>query len=299
MDHQLSFETAKNMFPRDYGLEKTVGYDQKKTPYPRLSKVIDVETLRQRLIHQRNNELENNEDKHQARNMRMASVDLSDILALGASHTKQSQSSIESKKQSFHFRHITVPSKMSILSEHSSYSRHILSIGTPHPLKKIALNPKMLLSKLNVDPQKKVQVVLPKYSTMGKTNSNNSLQDSLARGDSFTGSNFLSFYERRRLFDMNEFNIAKNGKKLSEMPMPNEVYPPNMDDTFNGNDKQAIDEIISFLKIHGVKLATSKLISDSLWRSNTSMDSKDIFEDIKEYLPKEELNKLRNISFTK
>lgn len=308
MARALNFNDTTNVYPRDYGLEKIVGYQAKGTPYPRLSKSIDMETLRKRLLYQRSNESQNNEDRPQGRSTRMASVDLSETLALGTSHPRQSHSSIESKKQSSQnvsHRHITVPMQLSNYSDQSSYTRHLLSIGTPHPLKKIALNPKTLLTRLNANPKRKVQVVLPRNSIAGRTYSNNSIQDS-ACGDSINSTNFLSFYERRRLFDMNEFNIAKNGKKLCEIPMPKEVYPVNTDNISKSNDEKALHEIVEFLRAQGTKFNPNNLFSDPLGHFRNSFVSEksaqsqaseivESFEYSKTALQKED--KLRNISF--
>lgn len=296
LDFAAETYAAINLLSRDYGLMRVVP-ERSATPYPRASQAIDAVTLRNRLAYQGNrkaNEPESNDDEHATvQNKRYptynASVDLSETFDLKGPHPlqcltvdfKQVANSIESKKQpslKVPQRQTTLPQKRLSLSARSSYNQHLLSIGTPHPSKKIALNPKVLLNRLSAfDKEKKVKILIPADSSTFRDN-NSSLQDFTTSVESQSTVNFnkdtQSFYERRKVFDMNEFNIAKNGKKLSEMPMYEKDYPLNDDYLSDISDVKDVNDMKKYLKKYGFKMSKRNTFSDLHGRfRNLSFDS--------------------------
>lgn len=67
----------------------------------------------------------------------------------------------------------------------------------------------------------------------------------------------LSFKERRRLFNMAEYTIAKNGKKMSEVAMAAQPQPDTSMDHMDKADWQAHVEIASYINNHGFTIDDS------------------------------------------
>lgn len=251
---------AINVLSRDYGLMRVP--ERSATPYPRTSLPIDADTLRNRLTKQRSSksiEAENNDD---ATMENKVNVDSSETLRLKKPHTerglsvdfKQLTKSTESTKKPS--RQITLPQRNKSSSTRSSYNQHLLSIGTPHPSKKIALNPKVLLNRLNeVDKQKKVKILIPanSWSTKDSKSTVTSSVDSQCSASAMTDTQ--SFHQHRKLFDMNEFNIAKNGKKLSEIPMCEVDNQLNTDYLSEKAHIKAVNDMKEYLNKYENKLA--------------------------------------------
>lgn len=242
---------AINVLSRDYGLMRVVP-EKSATPYPRTSQPIDVDILRNRLAYQQN-EPQDNEDTTTKMH-----VDSIESLPLQKPHStvdfKQQAKSTEFEKQPS--RQITLPPRRSSPSVRSSYNQHLLSIGTPHPSKKIALNPKVLLNRLSkVNKEKKVKMLVP-ADTWSFIDSKSTLTSSVdSQSKSTCNSETQSFHQRRKLFDMNEFNIAKNGKKLSEIPMGEAYIPWNTDYLSNIADVKAANDISEYLNKHGITIS--------------------------------------------
>lgn len=134
-----------NVATRDYGLMR-VDNERSSTPYPHKSKAIDGETLRIRLMEERNREHNSwmnpddepdtlgDEKRCSSNNELSDNLDNTAILNYKQKLSEKNRVSLTVKKLS---------------SNRSSISNNLLSIGTPHPTKDILLNPKLLLTRIS------------------------------------------------------------------------------------------------------------------------------------------------------
>lgn len=148
-----------NVATRDYGLMR-VDNERSSTPFPRKSKAIDGETLRIRL----------DAERHRDQNSWVNTDDEPDTLGddkAGKSDNELSDTlnTPNSKKKSLSEKSRVLLSVKKLSSNRSSISHNLLSIGTPHPIKDIALNPKMLSTRIStINEALKVQELEPHVS---------------------------------------------------------------------------------------------------------------------------------------
>lgn len=139
MSKKLSFQEKSfiNVQTRDYGLMRTDN-EKSSTPYPRATKAVDGDTLHYRLINQRNKE----SDDWQKTDDDLDTVKSEKDLGINPSTGRLNRKTDLSDKH-----HVSLPVRKPS-STRSSLNHNLLSIGTPHPKKDIALNPKMLLARI-------------------------------------------------------------------------------------------------------------------------------------------------------
>ncbi|XP_030556518.1 uncharacterized protein LOC115759662 [Drosophila novamexicana] len=293
---------------RDYGLIKITA-DKASTPYPRISKGIDMPALTARLEEERTSKTER-------------------------AHLEKSDSamSILRFSNTSHRTHVMHPEQM--------------PSGTPHPNKGLAINPKLLkrqistidwnaelshqwasirrlsdiqtmLTEMETDrksvknllsarsscynrntlpsclrknfsnkssitehehKRKKVTLISPRRSTSSEERGEKKtlLMDEKKSGqgtvtNSGPSSHPLSFNERRQLFCKGEFTIAKNGKKLSEYFMSNPVDQSDIVDGTFCEDQRATDAIETFIRKEGfIKAPAGTLTGNTKIKLNDS-----------------------------
>lgn len=148
MGKELGFTATKfeNVSSRDYGLMRVSKGDGSATPYPRHSKPIDQGSIRDRLLEEQKRILSSLgtrsisqhlfEKTHQPNPSQSASLTSIEI-------------SNNIKKQLTGKRSVRMRSRINAASTRSSLNQQLLSMGTPHPKKKIVLNPKTLVNRLS------------------------------------------------------------------------------------------------------------------------------------------------------
>lgn len=148
MGKELGFTATKfeNVSSRDYGLMRVSKGDGSATPYPRHSKPIDQGSIHDRLLEEQKRILSSLgtrsisqhlfEKTHQPNPSQSASLTSIEI-------------SNNIKKQLNGKRSVRMRSRINAASTRSSLTQQLLSMGTPHPKKKIVLNPKTLVNRLS------------------------------------------------------------------------------------------------------------------------------------------------------
>lgn len=165
--------------------------------------------------------------------------------------------------------------------------------STPHPSKGVELNPKVLVRNMLTNKAKRFLNVdegsIKSYSTgilsndlhQGFVSSNlkPSVKNETFRNKNTQSNNnekkvtwviphkylhfvsshheMLSFNERRRLFNLGEYTIAKNGKKMSEVVMAEQPLPDTSMEHMDGADWQANVALTSYMHNHGVTTSDS------------------------------------------
>lgn len=152
MGKALGFTSSKfeNVASRDYGLMRVSKGEGASTPYPRRSKPIDNASIRDRLLEQ--------QDIISSFNEKLGTRSISDLFERNHPLKSSRSASFDSiertnniKKQLTGKRNVRVKSNIIVPSTRSSLlTQQLLSIGTPHPKKKIVLNPKTLINRLSV-----------------------------------------------------------------------------------------------------------------------------------------------------
>lgn len=168
------------------------------------------------------------------------------------------------------------------------------STSTPHPNKGIELNPKVLARNMLTNKAQRTNydgASLKSFSTitgifshdlhpgfvssaLKPSNNKGAFRDKGAQSKNnekrvswvipnkslhFVSSQrqMLNFNERRRLFNLGEYTIAKNGKKMSEVLMAGQPQPDTSMEHMDKADWQAHVEITSFINNHGYSVAES------------------------------------------
>ncbi|XP_064549823.1 uncharacterized protein LOC135436216 [Drosophila montana] len=267
---------------RDYGLMRIASV-RVTTPFPRVTPAVDAETLRERLASQLNIETAKREEqraemfgartiKGDAASKPFGPLHLRKELAANPkslmknAKDKHNVSDWKPNRQQPNFRPGTRKESYSTRSSVNEYP----SVGTPHPKKKIVLNPVNLVKRLteaNIEQSlrraKRVIIMTPRPTAFHTE-------------DSKSQKNNISFEERRRLFDVAEYTIAKNGKKMSEIPMPEPSTPIDISESIYHVDEQATAAIENYIKIQGlIKTSPNTLVSvPQMQRSTTPIATK-------------------------
>ncbi|EDV48483.1 uncharacterized protein LOC6553909 [Drosophila erecta] len=276
---------------RDYGLMKSSR--KSSTPYPRAEQGVDANLLKARLIMGTDSEHRNHSGLLKTRPEKVE--DGSPSISDASSHWSKS---MQKPKPS-----------VNVLQRHSPTKnfRDIVSVGTPHPKKGVALNAKILdrrltdLSELikrkpDLSEHSMAASLKPKLSKVKKRVLMATPDDSRESGISpgsppvgevvaengthidYDGSIIgelqeqrLSFAERRSISQKGEYTIAKHGRKMSDVMM---AVPTADQDVFDNNVhyvEKASLEIEKYMRSQGlVKISNDQVtMTRSLGRAST------------------------------
>ncbi|XP_020813958.1 uncharacterized protein LOC110188542 [Drosophila serrata] len=246
---------------RDYGLMRTSTKAQ--TPYPHVDPGVDANLLKARLSMRRHFEIKQSE---------ISGISKDKIESY---HTmKTTKSALTASLKSVHMN--------KQLAGSESNFKTLLSTGTPHPTKSVALNAKALSTRLTdvnlkfAQPSsptaedvprsriKKVRLmdastvimIQPDTTLDSERLSDVSLRvtrlDYSVANSHLSVSSVSSFAERRRLFDEGEYTIARKGKKMGDMMMAYTTLEKRLADHTTQFAKKAKEEIEKYIKAQGL-----------------------------------------------
>ncbi|XP_043656425.1 uncharacterized protein LOC122622212 [Drosophila teissieri] len=273
---------------RDYGLMKSS--NKSSTPYPRAEQGVDANLLKARLKMRSDFGNQNHSGLHKKavkpekpEKPEDASPSISDASSHWSKHAHKSKLSVTVIRRPSLTRNI----------------RDIVSVGTPHPKKGVALNAKVLDRRLtdlgdlikkttdlseqpmvhSVKPKgpkakKRVLLATPVESRESEISSGGSPDEEVV-GGSVTQADYdvtlgsiigefqdpqLSFAERRRISQEGEYTIAKNGRKMSDVMM---AVPSADEEVFDNSvhfAEKASLEIEKFMRSQGlVKISNDQV----------------------------------------
>ncbi|XP_062123655.1 LOW QUALITY PROTEIN: uncharacterized protein LOC133837026 [Drosophila sulfurigaster albostrigata] len=265
----ISAPSTMNLMDRDYGLMK-VSQDKSSTPYPRSSKGVDPEVLRSRLDSEHKDsflsvgaasEVEPIEDEivgspSQRISYHKAPMHINQNISKNLTHHKAVFGSDLSTARSVSI------SKFAKKAGHSNRgsTTQYLSVGTPHPKQRIVLNPSNLLRRLTEIRSHEV-VVAKREKKVSFNISSCSLTAKTSESSSRSRKDGLSFAERRRLFHLAEFTIAKNGKKLCDWPLSEDWQLFEERDSLYLNAEKARDEMEQYLRKRGITKSIHNIVT--------------------------------------
>ncbi|XP_017036023.1 uncharacterized protein [Drosophila kikkawai] len=252
---------------KDYGLMRTTNKAQ--TPYPHVDPGVDANLLKARLSMRRHFEFrksvisnmsDNNSERFSTKD-RMSGYDF-----------KNNKPTRVSSQKSVH-----MGSQITNLNY-----KNLLSTGTPHPVKSVALNVKALSTRLievnlhhpesgSPSPEerprtRRKKVMLRDASTVIMIQPDTTLDcerlsdvsmrvtrlDYSVPNSRMSVDSLASFAERRRLFDEGEYTIARKGKKMSDTMMAATTYDKRLPDHTTMFAKKAKEEIERYIKAQGL-----------------------------------------------
>ncbi|EDW96036.1 uncharacterized protein LOC6535696 [Drosophila yakuba] len=282
---KLKFKTTDPLpiSSRDYGLMKSS--NKSSTPYPRAEQGVDANLLKARLKMRSDSENKNHSGLHKKKPEKLedGSPSISDASSHWTKPTNKSKLSV------------TVIRRQSLTKN----IRDIVSVGTPHPKKGVALNAKVLDRRLtdlgdlikktnDLSEQSMVNCVKPKgpkakrrvllatpVESRESEISSGASPDGEVVGGSVTQADYdatlgsiigelqdpqLSFAERRRISQEGEYTIAKNGRKMSDVMM---AVPSADEEVFDNSvhfAEKASLEIEKFMRSQGlVKISNDQV----------------------------------------
>ncbi|XP_016981010.2 uncharacterized protein LOC108045990 isoform X1 [Drosophila rhopaloa] len=272
---KLKFTTNETLpiSARDYGLMRST--NKSSTPYPRAEQGVDASLLKARLTMRKDfeNRLQTIHSNHPDKQDTPSASDVD-------SHSNERPAKVKSS--------VTVFRRESLTKDNY---KEMLSLGTPHPIKGVALSARLLTRRLtdindmlkqqpehspqpvatqmrtrnrkvimSSDPESRDSIIPPENPSDGELVSKNmsSRLTQVEYDASFTSMSGdslqpqLSFAERRRLFNEGEFTIAKYGRKMSDVMMASTPQQHQVVDNSFQFAKKANDELEKYMISQGL-----------------------------------------------